>query len=163
MDSEELAELLFIAYNRDDAELYQLNKMLDAQYDSLYSTGKDVLEKRQEKLNQEINIQAIDLTTDSILKADKRKQAEDKLNEENRNKAVKEKALNILSEYEEQLDPRVFELASQEISKSVPEKENDNKISNEVSNDNKTQPQDKKTSKSFSARRVIKRKAETKD
>jgi len=45
--------------------------MLDAQYDKLYSTGKDVLEKRQEKLYKEINLAAIDLTTDSILKADK--------------------------------------------------------------------------------------------
>ena len=74
LNSEELAELLFIAYNRDDEELIQINKMLDVQYDSLYSTGKDVLEKRQEKLDQEINIAAIDLTTDSILKADKKKQ-----------------------------------------------------------------------------------------
>ena len=64
-----MAELLFIAYNRDDEGLYQINKMLDAQYDSLYSTGKDVLEKKQEKLDKEINIAAIDLTTDSILKA----------------------------------------------------------------------------------------------
>ena len=158
LNSEELAELLFIAYNRDDEELIQINKMLDVQYDSLYSTGKDVLEKRQEKLDQEINIAAIDLTTDSILKADKKKQEEDKLNEENRKKAIKERALNILSEYEEQLDPRVFEIASQEISNTVPE-ENKNKSSENVTSTDSN----KKTVKGFSARRVIKRKTETED
>ena len=155
LDSEELAELLFIAYNRDDEELYQINRMLDAQYDSLYSTGKDVLEKKQEKLNQEINIAAIDLTTDSILKADKKKQEEDKLSEQNKNKEIKQKALNILSEYEEQLDPRVYELATKEISDAMPSE-----------NVTETKQEDnKKTVKGFSAKRVIKKKndVETKD
>lgn len=157
LNSEELAELLFIAYNRDDEELVQINKMLDVQYDSLYSTGKDVLEKRQEKLDQEINIAAIDLTTDSILKADKKKQEEDKINEQNKNKAIKEKALNILSEYEEQLDPKVFELASQEISKTAPEDEK-----NTAKSTTKAAPAGR-TVKGFSARRVIRKKTETED
>ena len=45
LDSEELAELLYIAYNRDESEIYQLAKALDAQYDALYSKIKDVLQK----------------------------------------------------------------------------------------------------------------------
>lgn len=141
LDSEELAELLFIAYNRDDSEMVQLNKMLDSEYDSLYSTGKDVLEKREEKLNQEINIAAIDLTTDSILKADRRKQEEERLKERDKSQRIKEKALNLLSEYEEQLDPRVFELANEEISNTT------NQKSKEL--------QDKTSS--FSARRIVKK------
>lgn len=155
LDSEELAELLFIAYNRDDSELYQINKMLDAQYDSLYSTGKDVLEKRQEKLNQEINIAAIDLTTDSILKADKKKQEEEKLNEKNKSQKIRERALDILSEYEEQLDPRVYEIASDEIS-------NSNKAKQAEEKDEKETPVKEK--ESFSTRRVVrKRKTEAED
>ena len=54
LNSEELAELLYVAYNRDDSELYQLAKAIDAQYDSLYSTGKDVLEKKERMLDEEI-------------------------------------------------------------------------------------------------------------
>jgi len=96
LNSEELAELLFVAYNRDDSELVQISKMLDAEYDSLYSTGKDVLEKRQEKLDQEISIAAIDLTTDSILKADKMKQEEERMKERDKNLKIKEKAINLL-------------------------------------------------------------------
>ena len=35
LDSEELAELLYVAYNRDEAEVLQLAKALDSQYDAL--------------------------------------------------------------------------------------------------------------------------------
>lgn len=118
LNSEELAELLFVAYNRDESELFQISKMLDAQYDSLYSTGKDVLQKRQEKLEQEINIAAIDLTTDSILKADKRKKEEEQMAEKDKMIKIKEKALGLLGQYEDQLDPKIYEYANEEIEKA---------------------------------------------
>ena len=50
----QLMELLYIAYNRDESEVLQLSKMVNAQYDSLYSSGKDVLDKKKEKLDREI-------------------------------------------------------------------------------------------------------------
>ena len=115
LDSEELAELLYIAYNRDEAEFLQFSKALDSQYDALYSTGKDILQKKQEKLNQEINIAAIDLATDSILKADKIKQREEldlMLSKEQR---IQEKANELLDTYEKQLEPRVYELAKEQV------------------------------------------------
>ena len=126
LNSEELSELLFIAYNRDESELFQISKMLDAQFDSLYSTGKDVLQKRQEKLDQEINIAAIDLTTDSILKADKRKKEEEQEIERNKAQRIKEQALGLLGQYEDQLDPKVFEYATEEIEKSSTTNEDKN-------------------------------------
>lgn len=118
LDSEELAELLYIAYNRDEAELLQLSKALDAQYDSLYSTGKDVLQKKQEKLDKEINIAAIDMATDSILKADRQKQIEDLEFAMNKEEKIKQKANELLDTYENQLDPRVYQLAKKEVDKS---------------------------------------------
>ena len=108
LDSEELAELLYIAYNRDEAELLQFSKALDSQYDSLYSTGKDVLQKKQEKLDQEINIAA-------ILKADKKKQIEDLQSAIKKEQKIQEKANELLDTYENQLDPRVYELAKNEV------------------------------------------------
>jgi hypothetical protein len=166
LNSEELAELLFVAYNRDDSELFQINKMLDAQYDSLYSTGKDVLEKRQEKLDQEINIAAIDLTTDSILKADKKKQEEERQKENLKNEKIKEKAMNLLSQYEDQLDPRVFELATKEIEENKNENKDGNKDVQEVKTEtvqNNKSPENKVTS-NFATRRIVRRrKTETED
>lgn len=118
LDSEELGELLYIAYNRDEAELLQLSKALDAQYDALYSSGKDVLQKKQEKIDQEINIAAIDMATDSILKADRQKQIEDLEIAISKEEKIKQKANELLDTYENQLDPRVYQLAKKEVEKS---------------------------------------------
>lgn len=119
LDSEELAELLYIAYNRDESELLQLSKALDAEYDALYSTGKEVLQKKQEKLDREINIEAIDLATDSIIRADKQKQIEDIEALMSKEDRVKEKAKQLIDTYEDQLDPRVYELAKEEVEKQT--------------------------------------------
>jgi hypothetical protein len=92
-----------------------LSKALDAQYDALYSTGKDVLKKKQEKLDQEINIAAIDMATDSILKADKQKQIEDLDLAISKEEKIRKKANELLDTYENQLDPRVYQLAKKNI------------------------------------------------
>ena len=128
LNSEELIELLYIAYNRDEAELLQLSKALDAQYDSLYSTGKDVLQKKQEKIDREINIAAIDMATDSILKADRKKQIEELEFAINKEEKIRQKANEILDTYENQLDPRVFKLAKQEIKNSEKKEEETKKL-----------------------------------
>lgn len=117
LDSEELAELLYVAYNRDEAEVLQLGKALDAQYDALYSSGKDVLQKKKEKLDQEINIAAIDMATDSILKADRLKQIEDLDMAIHKEEKIRQKANEILDTYQNQLDPRVYQLAKNEVKK----------------------------------------------
>ena len=121
LDSEQLAELLYVAYNRDESEVLQLSKALDSQYDALYSSGKDVLTKKQEKLDQEINIAAIDMATDSLLKADRKKQIEELDFAISKEEKIRKKANEILDSYKEQLDPRVYQLAKEEVKE--PEKE----------------------------------------
>ncbi len=130
LDSEELAELLYVAYNRDEAEVLQLSKALDAQYDALYSSGKDVLQKKQEKLDQEINIAAIDMATDSILKADRKKQIEDLDLQISKQEKIRKKANELLDTYQDQLDPRVYQLAKDEVknNEKLKEKEETPKI-----------------------------------
>ena len=112
--SEEIAELLYIAYNRDDSEILQFSKALDAQYDALYSSGKDILQKRQEKLDEEINRKAIELATDSIVKADKYKQIE-AMKEEQK---VKERANELIDQYKDQLDEVTYNGAKEEVKKA---------------------------------------------
>ncbi len=119
LDSESLAELLYVAYNRDDSELIQLSKALDSQYDALYSTGKDVLEKKQEKLQEAIDAEALELATDSIIKADRYRQI-DKLKKA---QMVKDKATDIIEEYKDQMDPVIYEGAKNEIAKAKLEDE----------------------------------------
>ena len=119
LDSENLAELLYVAYNRDDSELIQFSKALDSQYDALYSSGKDVLEKKQEKLDAMVNAEAIELATDSIIKADKYRQIE-KLKKA---QMVKDKATEIIEDYKDQMDPVIYEGAKKEIQKAKLEEE----------------------------------------
>ena len=114
LNSEEIAELLYIAYNRDDSEILQFSKALDAQYDALYSSGKDILQKRQEKLDEEINRKAIELATDSIVKADKYKQIE-AMKEEQK---AKERANELIDQYKDQLDEVTYNGAKEEVKKA---------------------------------------------
>lgn len=123
LDSEELAELLYVAYNRDDSEFYQFSKALDAQYDSLYSTGKDVLEKKERMLDEELNVDAIDLATNSILEADKRKKEEEFQKQQEKEEKIKQKALNLVQEYQDQLDSKVYDYTVEEIEKFGTKKE----------------------------------------
>lgn len=113
LNSEELAELLYVAYNRDDSEILPLSKALDAEYDALYSTSKEVTQKRQEAINEAIEKEAVDLATESITEADK------KIKEllQNRKKIVKEKALEIVDEYKDDMDDRLYEETKKQILK----------------------------------------------
>lgn len=114
LSSEEIAELLYIAYNRDDSEILQFTKALDAQYDALYSSGKDVLEKRQERLDEQINSEAIELATESIVRADKYKQIEQMKKEQK----IKEKANELIEQYKDQMDEVIYNGAKEEIKKA---------------------------------------------
>lgn len=60
LNSNELAELLYVAYNRDESEVYGIDRALRAGYTELYSTAPDVLDKRMEALNKEIEQKAIE-------------------------------------------------------------------------------------------------------
>ena len=114
LDSEELAELLYVAYNRDDSELVQFSKALDAQYDALYTTGKDVIQKRKEQIEAQINEEAIELATESIVKADKYRY----IDAIKKQQKVKEKALEMIEDYKDQMDEVIYEGAKREIEKA---------------------------------------------
>lgn len=113
LDSEELAELLYIAYNRDDSELIQLSSALNAQYDSLYSTSKDVVEKRKEQINEMIENEAVELATNSIDKAD----ARIRKMLENKDQMVLDKAMEIIDEYKDEMDDKLYTETKKQIKK----------------------------------------------
>lgn len=117
LDSEEIAELLYVAYNRDDSEIMQLSKALDTQYDALYSTSKDVLLKRQEKIEEQMEVEAIEIATDSIIEADKvRKEKEAEIE---RKQKIEKKALNLVEQYKGQMDKELYEETKKQIKKKT--------------------------------------------
>ena len=113
LNSEDLAELLYAAYNRDESEVMQLSKALDAEYDALYSVGKDVLKKKQEVIDEMIDREAVDLATESI------KVADEKIKNENK---IMKKALEIIEEYKGQMSEELYDQTKKEIVAGVEEK-----------------------------------------
>ena len=60
LNSIELSELLYMAYNRDDAEIFGIEKAIRAGCDEIYSTAPDVLDKKMRALDKEIEVKAIE-------------------------------------------------------------------------------------------------------
>ena len=74
LDSNGLVDLLYVAYNRDDAEVYGLDKALKAGYDELYSTAPDVLDKKMRALDAKIEQEAFNKANGAVIEAKSKKQ-----------------------------------------------------------------------------------------
>ena len=111
MDSYELAELLYVAYNRDESEVYGIDKALKAGYTELYSTAPDVLDKKMEALNKTIEEKALEKAKEYVdeIKSEKQKAVEKK--EESFDELVKEMAQIILKENEQYIGKEVTQEA----------------------------------------------------
>ena len=94
LDSYELVDLLYNAYNRDEAENYGIEKAEKAGFDNLYVTTPDILERKMRALDKKISEKALDLAENSI------KYANDQLEKE-------------INEKEESYDDLVAELANE--------------------------------------------------
>lgn len=92
LDTVELINLLYMAYNREGAETYGVEKALKANYDKLYSTAPDVLDKKIKALDKEIEekgIQKAQTVLDEV-RLEKQKEIEKKERE-------KEKLINDIA------------------------------------------------------------------
>lgn len=108
LDSEQLTELLYMAYNRDEAETYTLQNALDAQYDRLYSTARNVMEEKKKRIEQQIEEEALRLTTNSIIKADE-------INREEKSRRVKARAKEMLENYKDELSVPLYQETQRQI------------------------------------------------
>ena len=111
--SEELAELLYIAYNRDDSELISIKRSIDANYDSLYNTAKDVLEKQKEMIESKIDEEALGLAAKSITRADRIR----RIREEHK-KEIKERALQYVEDYKNEMTEDLYTETKRQIEKA---------------------------------------------
>ena len=100
MNSDELAELLYMAYNRDEAEVYTVEKALKSGYLERYSTAPDVLEKRMRALDNEIEKKAIEKAKEAVteVKSEREKKLEEK--QDNFDEIVIQLAESIIKENE---------------------------------------------------------------
>lgn len=132
LSSKELIELLYVAYNRDDSEIYGIDKAMRAGYEDLYSTSEDIFEKKMRILDEEIEDRAIDLANEKIDKIKSKTQREAEEKENNIEELISRMAELILEENKDYVGRDVAEEAIDEIKKDRGEKTEE-----EVSEDEK--------------------------
>ena len=121
LNSNELAELLYVAYNRDEQEVYGLEKALNARFDELYSTAPDVLDKKMETLNRKIEEEAFNKASQKVQEAQSAKERVLKRKENNMDNLIDNLAKLIVEKNAQAVGYDV----AQEAIKSI---ENDKKI-----------------------------------
>lgn len=111
----ELIELLYMAYNRDEAETFGLDKAIKAGYNELYSTAPDVYEKKMKELDKIIEQKAMDKAREKAneAKSEIQKQLEEK--ENNFDQVIDEVARMILEENEPYIGTEVKDLAIEKL------------------------------------------------
>ena len=76
LNSNDLVDLLYVAYNRDDAEVYGVDKAIKAGYNELYSTAPDYMDKKMKILDEQITKEAMNLANEKVIEAQTEKQKE---------------------------------------------------------------------------------------
>lgn len=98
LDSFELVELLYNAYNRDDSEVFSIEKAIEAGYDEIYVDSQSIIDKKIEALNNEIQIRAQDEAKEALNQVMDERSQELKDIEDNIDDIVAELAKKIIEE-----------------------------------------------------------------
>ncbi len=115
LDSNELVDLLYVAYNRDDAEIYGVDKALNAGYDELYSTAPDVLDKKIKALDEKIEREAFEKANEKISEAKSEKEKKYNKKKDEMEDLIDEMAKFIISQNSKILGQDVAENAIEKI------------------------------------------------
>lgn len=126
LSSKELVELLYIAYNRDQEEIYSLENALASQYDKLYVTGEDVYKKRIRELDNQIEREAIEKAKKNIDIAKNELEEQITEKEANMDDLINEMAKIILDGNRNYIDEEIIDKAIENIDNETKEKEESN-------------------------------------
>ena len=117
LNSEELTELLYIAYNRDESDLFWMEKIKQAGFDELYSTAPDAIEKKLKLLDKKIEEESVSLANQKIGEARREKEIKAMEMEKNQEKLVQKKAKEIIQKHKRYIGEEVAESAIEKIEK----------------------------------------------
>lgn len=129
LSSEEIMELLYVAYNREQSEIYTLRNALNSEYDRLYSTARDVMEERKKRLAMQVEEDAAKLTSKSIIKADLE-------NRKRREEKVKARAMQMVEEYKNDMSTTLYEETKKQIQNADVSKELEDKPKRRITRKN---------------------------
>ena len=125
LNSRELAELLYVAYNRDESETFELEKAVRSGYSELYTTAQDILDKKMIELDKAINERAKILANNAINEAVIQSKKERLVREKEKNAKIleSEAAKNMISESEAFLGKELTEKSIEVIESKTQKKE----------------------------------------
>ncbi|HAB66217.1 MAG TPA: hypothetical protein DCE23_02495 [Firmicutes bacterium] len=113
LNSTELAELLYVAYNREQYEIYGIDKVLNSKYDQLYVTTPDIMDKKIKRLDKEIEERAGKKANELVDRVKSEKEQKIKDREDNMDDIVKEMTRIILNQNEQIIGKDVLERATE--------------------------------------------------
>lgn len=122
LSSQELVELLYMSYNRDEAEVYGMDKIIKAGYEELYSTAPDVFDKKIRLLQQEIEQKGLDKANEIVGKVFSAKEEEYREKENNLDDLIDEMAEAILKSSEANIGTDIMEKSLRELNKAIEKK-----------------------------------------
>ena len=130
LDSTELADLLYSTYNRDEAEIYDLNRAINSGYDSLYITAPDVLDKRMKELDKQMEVDAIKKANDAIdeVVRETEKEKELKRKEKEYSDIVNKLAGLFIDENEDVIGKEVAKKAKEKVTGKKTEKKKEESV-----------------------------------
>ena len=155
MTSYELIELLFIAYNREQHDIYDFDEYMEQSgFNSFYSVSEDVLEKRMKALDEEIIKKANDKAMNAFnFVTSKRREIK---------KQIEESEKNTIGKYSaEEAKKEVLKMTEEEKKKKKKKEELKNKDSkqDEIENGTVTTKEEKKSSKNLTEEERRRRRA----
>ena len=123
LDSQGLIELLYNAYNRDDADVFSAKQALNSGFEALYSTAPDVLDKKMKLINQKIEEEAVKVAQQAISEAKSDKEMMVRIREENAKNLIFDMAEQLITENQDYLGQDISEDAKVKVRRKKKEKE----------------------------------------
>lgn len=115
LDSNQLVDLLYVAYNRDDAEIYGIDKAIQAGYTELYSTAPDVIDKKMQALNNKIEEEAFKKVSQKVNEAKSEKEKELESRENRLDDLIDRFATSIIEQNKSAIGEEIADSAIQKI------------------------------------------------
>ena len=123
LNSNELVDLLYVAYNRDDSDLFSAKKAMRAGFEDMYSTAPDALDKKMRLLDQQIEEKGKDIAEQAVSEARTDKELMLKLREENMQQYAYDFAEDLIEENRNFVGNDIAETAKAKIKRKRKETE----------------------------------------
>lgn len=121
LNSYEIADLLYMAYNRDEAETYGIDRALRAGYTELYSTAPDIVDKKMKELDKKIQEDGLKLAVETVEKVKSAKEKRLEKKEKDFNKLVAQMARELIKENRRAVGKEIADEAIKELEETKEE------------------------------------------